>query len=317
MVVTVALTGATGFIGGALVRRLEQAGVRVRALVRPTSNATGLPGGVERVVGALDDADSLARLVRGARAIVHCAGAVRGSSARDFDPVNVDGVARLAGAARAERSAPTIVHISSLAARHPELSPYAASKRRGEQALLAAPAWTVLRPPVVYGPGDRELLPLLRWMARGIAPIVGPRGGRLSLVYVDDLAEAVARLVEAGGTGRVFELDDGRPSGYAVEDIVAAVERWRGRGVVRVPVPAPLLGGLSRLNVLGARLRGRAPMLTPGKVREMLHPGWTCDSTALAAATGWRPRVRLDEGLRRTLGGPAAGGAGERVLAQC
>lgn len=305
MVPTVALTGATGFIGRTLVRRLESAGLKVRALVRSTSDVTLLPAGVERVVGALDDVESLRRLVRDARAIVHCAGAVRGASARDFDPVNVDGVARLAHAIAAERQSPSIVHLSSLAARHPELSPYAASKRGGEQALRAAPAWTVLRPPVVYGPGDRELLPLLRWMARGIAPMVGSPHGRFSLIYVDDLAEAVTRLVPMGGTGRVFELDDGQPAGYAMDDVVAAAERYRGRGVTRVSVPARLLRGLSRLNVLAARLRGRAPMLTPGKVREMFHPDWIADNTALADATGWRPRIRLDEGLRRTLGGPA------------
>ena len=306
MLATVALTGATGFIGRTLGRRLQAAGFLVRALVRPTSDVP-LPAGFERVVGSLQDAESLARLVRGVRAVVHCAGAVRGASARDFDPVNVDGVVRLARAILAERPAPPIVHLSSLAARHPELSPYAASKRGGEQALLAAPAWTVLRPPVVYGPGDRELLPVLRWMIRGIAPIVGAPQGRFSLIYVDDLAEAVVRLVAMGGTGRVFELDDGRPSGYALDDLVAAAERYRSRAVVRVSVPAGLLDGLSRLNVLGARLRGRAPMLTPGKVRELFHPQWTCDNTALADATGWRPRIRLDEGLRRTLGSPAPG----------
>lgn len=307
MLATVALTGATGFIGRTLVRRLQSAGLRVRALVRPTSAAAPLPAGVERVPGSLQDAESLRRLVRGARAVVHCAGAVRGASAGDFDPVNVEGVARLACATMAESASPAIVHLSSLAARHPELSAYAASKRAGEQALCAAPAWTVLRPPAVYGPGDRELRPLLRWMARGFAPMVGPRRGRFSLIYVDDLAEAVTRLVLMGGTGRVFELDDGQPSGYAMDDVVAAAERYRGRAIVRVPVPASLLGGLAWLNVVGARIRGRAPMLTPGKVREIFHPEWTCDNTALADATGWRPRIRLDEGLRRTLGGAAAG----------
>jgi nucleoside-diphosphate-sugar epimerase len=162
----------------------------------------------------------------------------------------------------------------------------------------------VLRPPVVYGPGDRELLPLLRWMTRGIAPMIGSPHGRFSLIYVDDLAEAVARLVVMGGTGRVFEVDDGQPSGYAMDDVVAAAERYRGRAVLRVSVPPRLLGGLSRLNVLGARILGGTPMLTPGKVREIFHPEWICDNTALADATGWRPRIRLDEGLRRTLGDP-------------
>jgi nucleoside-diphosphate-sugar epimerase len=296
---------------------LQAEGFRVRALVRPTSDAAVLPAGVERVVGSLEDADSLGRLVRGARAVVHCAGAVRGVSARDFEPVNVQGVARLARATQAEPAAPAIVHLSSLAARHPELSAYAASKRGGEQALRSAPAWTVLRPPAVYGPGDRELLPLLRWMTRGIAPMVGPRRGRFSLLYVDDLAEAVARLVVTGGTGRVFDLDDGQPSGYALDDVVAAAERYRGRSVLRVSVPARLLGGLARLNVLGARLRGRAPMLTPGKVREIFHPDWTCDNSALAEATGWRPRIRLNEGLRRTLRGAAPDGRALEGVGSC
>jgi nucleoside-diphosphate-sugar epimerase len=301
MAVMIALTGATGFIGGALAQRLRQEGFAVRVLVRPTADTRRLPPGVERITGALDDPESLARLVRGADTVVHCAGVVRGHGPADFDPVNVQGVARLAAAVRAERSGPGIVHLSSLAARHPELSPYAASKRAGEDALGGAPGWTVLRPPVVYGPGDRELLPLLRVMARGWAPLVGARDGRLSLVYVDDLIDAVLRLVAQGPTGRVFELDDGRPGGYAVEDIVAAVERRRGRRIVRVPVPAPLVAGLARLNGLGARLRRRAPMLTPGKARELFHPSWTCDNAALTAATGWRPRVGLDEGLRRTV----------------
>ena len=135
MVPTVALTGATGFIGRTLVRRLESAGLKVRALVRSTSDVTLLPAGVERVVGALDDAESLRRLVRGARAVVHCAGAVRGASARDFDPVNVDGVARLAHAIA--RRATGAVHRPPLVAGRP---PSRAIPLRGEQARRRAGA---------------------------------------------------------------------------------------------------------------------------------------------------------------------------------
>ena len=317
MAVTVALTGATGFIGSAVARRLQHAGLSVRALVRPTADTTGLPSDLERITGALDHPDSLARLVRGAGVVVHCAGVVRGRGPVDFDPVNVEGVARLAAAAAAVRPAPAIVHVSSLAARHPGLSAYAASKWRGEQELRAAPAWTVLRPPVVYGPGDRELLPLLRVMARGLAPLVGRRDGRLSLVYVEDLADAVVALVALDGTGRIFEIHDGRPSGYSVAEIVAAVERWRGRRIVRVAVPAAVVRVAAHANTLAARLRGRVPMLTPGKARELLHPTWACDNAPLTAATGWHPRFGLDEGLRWTLGDPGSRRARARVLAQC
>jgi nucleoside-diphosphate-sugar epimerase len=275
----------------------------VRALVRPTSGDARLPPSVERVAGTLEDPASLRRLVGGARAVIHCAGAVRGLSPADFDGANVQGVARLARAATAQQPAPHIIVVSSLAARHPALSSYAASKRRGEQALgAAATDWTVLRPPAVYGPGDRELRPLLRWMARGLAPIAR-RDARFSVLYVDDLADAAVRLAGTGpGRGRVFELHDGHPAGYTWDDVIDAVARWQGRPVVRIPIPAPLLRALARVNALGARARRRAPMLTPGKVRELLHPDWVCDNTALTEATGWRPRVGLEEGIRRTLG---------------
>jgi nucleoside-diphosphate-sugar epimerase len=297
----VALTGATGFIGGAVARRLLGAGWRVRALVR--APAAALPSGVETVAGALEDLASLRRLVREARTVVHCAGAVRGTGPGDFDRVNVDGTARLARAAADEMPPGRVILVSSLAARHPELSPYAASKRAGERALgLLGAEPVVLRPPAVYGPGDRELRPLLQCMARGVAPVLGAGRGRFSLLFVDDLADAIARVVEVGALAAgVFELHDGRPGGYTWDDVGAAVGRWRGAPVRRIPVPALALQAVARVNAWRARVGGRPPMLTPGKVRELRHPDWVCDNGVLTAATGWVPAVDLDEGLRRTL----------------
>lgn len=310
----VALTGATGFIGGAVAARLASAGWQVRALVRPASDDRRLSVRVDRVHGSLHDPRSLGRLVRGARAVVHCAGLVRGASRDEFERANVEGVARLAQAVVREVPPPRVILVSSVAARRPELSDYAASKLAGERALAAAaPEWTILRPPAVYGPGDRELLPLLRWMQRGVGLVLGPWSGRFSLLYVEDLADAVTRLTETDGPANaVFELHDGSPAGHAWDDVLAAVGRLRGRPVRRVTVPAPVLGLLAGANVLLARARGRAPMLTPGKVRELTHPDWVCDNTALTTATGWTPRFDLDAGLRRTLGLPAVG-AGDRT----
>jgi len=302
----VALTGATGFIGGAVARRLVTAGWRVRALVRSPEGAARLDAEVEPVRGSLEDSDSLRRLVRAAGAVVHCAGAVRGAGQRDFARANVEGVARLGRAVAEETPPPRVILISSLAARHPEVSPYAASKWEGERALARSTTDTVaLRPPAVYGPGDREILPLLRTMARGVAPILGPPSARFSLLFVDDLAEAVARVLEVGALGGgVFELHDGHPGGYSWDGVRAAVARWRGSPVRRLPVPTPALRAVARASVVLARARGRLPMLTPGKVREILHPDWVGDNAALTTATGWSPSVDLPTGLRRTLGDP-------------
>ena len=302
----IALTGATGFIGGTIARRLEAAGWQIRALVRPNSLATSHSRtAAEWVIGDLEDLDSIRSLVRNVYGVIHCAGAVRGASQAHFNRVNVDGVARLVQAAIEQHRVPRFLLVSSLAAREPEISPYAASKRLGEKALAAQAGnmkWTILRPPAVYGPGDKELLPLFRLIGCGIAPIMGSDSARFSLLYVEDLAEAVLSWLDSSKNERdVFELHDGHHNGYAWNDVIDAVARLNGKSVFRLKVPTTALQFLAGLNVLSARLFDYAPMLTPGKVHEITHPNWVCDNDAFSRATGWSPRVSLEEGLRRTL----------------
>ena len=311
----VAITGATGFIGGAVARRLAARGWLLRALVRGESRPEGLRrAGIEWVPGDLAQPEGLAHLVDGARAVVHCAGAVRGLDDSDFRTANVEGVFHLARAAANAHPAPLFVQLSSLAAREPGLSPYAASKRAGEEALASAGAGlrrVVLRPSAVYGPGDREMRPLLRMMMRGLALAPGNGSGRFSLLFVDDLVAAVERLLhlDAAPEGP-FELHDGRPGGYSWPEAAGIAARLRGRPVRLLSVPTPLLAWVARVNAARGRLFGAVPMLTPGKVRELGHPDWVCDNAPFSAATGWRPEVEFPEGLRRTLApGTPEGGA--------
>jgi len=302
----IALTGATGFIGSTVAHRLKAANWQIRALVRPNSRRDR-PAGIDArwIQGDLGDLESLRCLMQGAEAVVHCAGAVRSTSSEDFTRVNRYGVARLVQAASEQQPTPSFLFISSAAAREPHLSPYAASKRAGEEELAAGAGemqWVVLRPPAVYGPGDRELLPLFRWMYRGIAPVLGPNDSRFSLLYVDDLVEAIMHWLACGCTQQgVFELHDGKPNGYSWSELTDTMARLRGRGVYQVRVPSRLLNLLAMINVIAARVTGYAPMLTPGKARELRHPNWVCDNTILSREMGWAPLVPLEEGLRRTL----------------
>jgi nucleoside-diphosphate-sugar epimerase len=304
---TIAVTGGTGFIGGMLIHHLVNAGYQVRALTRDRS-AHKLPqlAGLEAVSGSLQDSNSLRRLLQGASAVVHCAGAVRGATAADFNAVNVDGVIQLVREALSLSPRPRFLSLSSLAARAPQLSHYASSKQQGEQALASMAAdmeWVALRPPAVYGPGDKEMLPLFQWMGRGIAPVLGEAHARVSLLYVEDLCAAVLRWLEAGQCeSGIYELHDTQAGGYNWDEIIANVSALRARRILRLPLPAPLLRLLAGLNVTAARLIGYAPMLTPGKVRELRHPDWVADNTALTAAIGWQPEISLQEGLRRTMG---------------
>jgi 2-alkyl-3-oxoalkanoate reductase len=288
---------------------MAAAGCRVRALYRERGGHAPAPlPGVEWVAGALGDADSLRALVTGTDAVIHCAGAVRGARRSGFDRINAEGAGNLARAAAKHARRPRFLLMSSLAARMPELSDYAASKRRGEGEVEAAAAnlrWTVLRPPAVYGPGERELRPLFRWIARGVAPLPAGGSGRFALLYIDDLATAAVRWLTADtGDGRIFELDDGHPGGYDWDTVLTIAARVLRKGAVvrRISVPMLLLRAVAYANLAAGMLAGYDPMLTPGKVREISHPDWLCDSHDFAEATGWRAAVGLEQGLARGYG---------------
>jgi nucleoside-diphosphate-sugar epimerase len=270
----------------------------VRALARrPVTPQAG----VEWIAGSLEDAWALAALCDGASALVHLAGAVRGADRAAFDRVNVIG-AQAAARAAMRAGVDRMLLVSSLAAREPSVSFYAHSKRGGEDAVrIEFPRATVLRPPAVYGPGDQELWPLIDSMRRGRGVHPGHRG-RFSLIYVDDLVSAMLAWLDAGpgvddGT---YEIDDGRGGGYTWPDVLATVERVAERPVRRLPVPRALLAVVGYLNQSAARLFRYAPMVTPGKVRELYHPDWVCRDGEFGHDTGWTPRHDLESGLRET-----------------
>ena len=303
---TIALTGATGFIGDRVARRFLAEGYKLRALTRPTSNRSRLAEcNIRWIKGSLEDSDSLGRLVRGVDAVVHCAGAVRGATQAHFERSNVNGVARLVCAAVEQHPLPRFLLISSLAAREPGLSYYAGSKRQAETVLnsrAGSMAWVALRPPPVYGPGDKEMLPVWQWMSRGFAFEVLPDRARISMLYVDDLTEAIRNcLVNEHLPQGVFELHDGHPEGYSWQDMIATFTHLTARRVRNVRLPLTVLKTVASLNIGASRIFGYAPMLTPGKLRELRHPDWVCDNTAITRKTGWTPRVTLEDGLRRTL----------------
>jgi len=301
----VALTGATGFVGSWLLRHLLEAGHPVRALTRrPQAPRPG----VAWIEGNLDDEAALSRLLAGTEVLIHCAGRVRGRSYEDFARVNEAGAARLGALTRRDDGPSRLLLISSLAARQPELSPYAASKAAGERVLREAcvERLTVLRPPAVYGPGDEELVPLLRALARGLG-VAPAHQGRFALIYAEDLARAVmAWLAAPAADGACYECHDGRRlGGYRWDELAELIALSRGRPVRLVRIPRAVLAAAGGLNLALCALTGAAPMLSPGKVREFFHPDWTASNDALTAATGWRPVVDLPTGLARTLAAAA------------
>jgi len=194
--------------------------------------------------------------------------------------------------------------MSSLAAREPHLSPYAASKAAGEQVLQESGDdldWIIVRPPAVYGPGDFEILKLFKSLRFGIGLIPGGRENKVSVIYVEDLARLACNWAENPMfAGKTLEADDGAPEGYRIADIYTEAARLLNRNVRLVRTPSPLLTMAAQINTAMARLSGRPAMLTPGKVRELTHHDWVCRPDD-QLSNFWSPEYRLAEGLKATL----------------
>lgn len=295
MTETVALTGASGFVGRHLLARLRQAGSPLRVLSR-----RGPVGGVETIAGDLADEHALRRLVDGADRVVHLAGLVKSPHAEAFTRVNAHGTERLARAIAA--STARLVLVSSLAARHPGVSAYAASKRAAETAALAvlgAERVTVVRPPAIYGPGDRATLLIFRQLAGRWLLAPGPADTRFSLLHVSDLTDLLAAHLTAGlSLPPLLEPDDGTPGGYGWSDLARLAERTTGRRARTINVPVALLRPPARLaDWLGRRFALDLP-LGLDKLGELGHGQWVAAGPPLPQ---WQQRITFEEGFAATL----------------
>ena len=226
----------------------------------------------EVVVGDVGDDAALGRLCAGADVMVHAAGLVKARGRAEFDSVNVEGARRVALAAR---DTPHVVLVSSLTAREPGLSHYSASKRAGEEAMrvVLGPRLTVARPCAIYGPRDRELLPVFQAAASSpILPLLG-ESARVAMIHVEDAATQVAALAAAPSQGVVQALCDSRPEGYSWRELMGEAALACGRTPRLAPVPQLLIRAIGITNDF-TTLLGAAPMLSSAKARELLHPDW-------------------------------------------
>ena len=298
-----AVTGATGFIGRHTVTALRRRGWDVRALVRRHPADLLSPyHRLELVLGDVDDDAALERLVDGAQAIVHLAGLVKALRPEDFYAVNEAGTERLLRAAARRNPDAPLIHVSSLAARQPQLSPYCDSKHRAEAkvATLAGDrTWTILRPPAVYGPGDLEMLPLFKAARLGFVPYPATAEARVSLIHGIDLAEAIAACLDRHGARQAtFEIDDGAPGGYRWADLIGALGAAVGSRPLGVRVPRWALAAVARANAALAAVDHKARVLFPPKVAEIYFPDWACGGDRLETVADWRPKFDAWTGFK-------------------
>lgn len=295
-----AVTGAGGFIGQHLVVALAKAGWRTRLLMRREPDRQPWRDLHPQVVaGSLGDEAALARLVDGADAVIHVAGLIKAARREDFFDINRDAAQTLARTAKRLAPHAHFVHLSSLAAREPSLSDYAASKRAGEESVLnvLGPRATVLRPPAVYGPGDRETLRFFQLASKRWVPLLGTPDSVVAMIHVQDLTRLILALTAAQPRGEVLTAADGRPAGYRWDELLGAAARAVGNPAPRfVIAPQSLLGGVALLGDM-ARALGSASMLSSQKLRELRHPDWGVAPAELAQPAGWAAQFDLDRGF--------------------
>jgi uncharacterized protein YbjT (DUF2867 family) len=289
-----AITGGTGFVGKTVIDLARTQKLAVNALTRrPQTDREG----VTWVDGALDREESLNSLMTDVDAVLHIAGVVNAPHKAGFEAGNAAGtltVVRAAQAAGVRR----FIHVSSLAAREPELSDYGWSKHRAEQIVMASGLdWTIIRPPAIYGPADTEMFDLFRIARRGL--VLLPPEGRLSVVEVGDLARLLLACAQDRdiSIGALYEADDGVDGGWSHGAFGRAIGWAVGKRVTAIATPRPLLRLASRTDRL---LRGKNAKLTSDRVNYFCHPDWVIDPLKRPPAPLWQPEVGTREGLKKT-----------------
>lgn len=288
-----ALTGGTGFIGAHLVDAAVAAGHEVLALTRreqpPRERVTWIQGD-------LHDRFALEQLVEDADAAIHVAGVISAQSAAAFEKGNVLGTLAFLAAATAG-GVRRFVHVSSLAAREPNLSLYGDSKARGEELVMGSGLdWSIVRPPAVYGPSDKETLELFRMAKLGM--MLMPPRGRVSVIHVHDLARLLLALSAFDAPSTILiEPDDGTPGGWSHRDFARALGEAMGTKPAIVSSPGVLLRLAARADQLLRRERAK---LTVDRAAYFSHRNWVVEPKRASPRELWQPQILTPDGLRQT-----------------
>ena len=312
------VTGGTGFIGTHLVEKLSASGCAVRCLVRRKVRRRGMPAGVETVYGDLNGGEGLPEALRGVDIVIHLAGVTKALRPDDYYAGNARATRTLVNAVLVNAMAGRpvrLVHVSSLAAIGPSpdgtpigedarprpLTHYGRSKLEAERVVRElAPDAVIVRPPVVYGPGDTDVFQLLKSVSRGLMLQISGGERWFSAIYVKDLVEG---LIAASGSsraaGRSYYLAHPKPASWTQLGAVAGRIMGRDPRMIRVPVAVANAAGFGA--EVWSRITRKPGIVSREKVAEARCMSWTCDSSRAAAELGFQAATSLEEGLAETL----------------
>ncbi len=315
----VLVTGGNGFIGSYLLEALKNRGYEIRCIVRRTSNLQFIEHlDVELRYGSLSDLLFLRETLEGVDIVYHLAGTTRAYRRDEYYRVNTENTGVLLEAcARHDSAAPLFIYVSSLAAAGPStsqhmrteletpepISDYGKSKWRAEKLvhlyMKTAPA-VIIRPPVVYGPRDSDVLKFFKWIKRGICPLLGFGQQRVSIVHVFDLVEGLLLAAEKKQAvkGTYFICNDTAERWDFFADVAAA---QLARRVIRVRVPVFTLYAAALFSELVSRMTRRPALINLDKAREMRFPHWICSNARARDELGYVQNISLQEGVGKTV----------------
>ncbi len=311
------VTGATGFIGRNFVEKVAELGWRCHCLVRSPEKAgwmRRLPG-VFPVEGDLLEPSSYRSLLEEVSYVVHLAGVTKAKDREEYMKINAHGTRELARAVREADSVRKFLFVSSLAVAGPRtgadpaveedepapITSYGESKLLGERFVreeLDSVPWVILRPPVVYGPYDRDVYLYFKMASRGMIVFAGNGEMELSIVHAGDLSEAIIlSLLREESSGKTYYVSDGGV--YRITEILNYLLELAGGGrMIRVPAAVGAMAGF--FGDLVSKVRKKGVLINSEKVKEATSEGWVCSIEKIKRELGFVPRTALWEGLERT-----------------
>ncbi len=314
----VLVTGGTGFIGSHLVERLRAEGDEVVCIAKDPLNIKVLESlGCHVVLADLNNGMMWESVLDGVEQIYHVAGVTRARTPHDYYEGNYLATKRFVEiCSHSSLALKRFVYVSSLAAAGPSpdglplqedaecrpVSAYGKSKLLAEREVLKAEdklPVTVVRPSLVYGPRERDMYDYMRMVKRGIRLMIGFKQKYFSLIHVDDLVEGILLAGESpASVGGTYFL--GSEHFYTTGDIGGAISRVLQRRTLSVCVPHALIFVLGAVSEAIGKITGRSVLFNSEKVREVVQPYWTCSVAKARDVFGFRQRIELEDGMRRT-----------------
>ncbi|NMW20256.1 MAG: NAD-dependent epimerase/dehydratase family protein [Chlorobiaceae bacterium] len=318
---TILVTGSTGFIGSRMLSYLAEGGSTIRVFLRPESSGQGLPEGVQVVRGSFSDLDALGQAVRGIDRIVHLAGLTKAVDEAGYNAGNVIPVRNLLAVIKEHNPAlKRFLLVSSLAAAGPAMegrcgvresdqaspvSAYGRSKLRAETLCLESSLdipITIVRPPAVYGPGDRDILQVFQMLASGVLVTAGSgERQRFSMIYVDDLVNGIMMAAcSERAVGRIYYITSS--SSFSWDEVIAAARPVLGfKKLHRILLPKPFVFFAGMVIGAAGLLFGKPPLLNRDKANELVQDYWVCSPEQSERDLGFTAETSLAEGVAATI----------------